>query len=148
MIKCNIARMVDYPIHTAVLVMDLALLVALGPPLLLSLVMVGGLVWLTIFFTTMSERSDKLRIVWEPAPEEAKPAAAKPAAAAVAAAAPTVSAPAPKPAAPAPAPAPAPKVTATVTPKPAAPAPAKPAVAPAPAAKAKPAAPRKPVKKG
>ncbi|WP_054775017.1 hypothetical protein, partial [Methylogaea oryzae] len=80
MIKCNLARMVDYPIHTAVLVMDVALLIALGPPLFLSLVMVGGLLWLTIFFTTKSERSDKLRFVWEPAPAAAKPAeAAKPA---------------------------------------------------------------------
>lgn len=144
MIKCNLARMVDYPVHTAVLVMDVALLIALGPPLLLSVLMVGALLWLTIFFTTKSERSDKLRFVWEPAPAEAMPApAAKPAATA---AAPTVAA---APAKPAETTAvPTATATAAVAPKPAA-ATAKPAVAPAPAAaKAKPAAPRKPAKKG
>lgn len=77
MIKCNISQMVDYPIHTAVFVMDLTVLLFHRPPFLFSLVMFGVLLWLTMFFVLKSERSDRFRLVYEP--QSSKPVASAPA---------------------------------------------------------------------
>lgn len=124
MIKLNVGQMVDYPLHSSVFVMDLAVLLFHRPPFLFSLAMFALLLWLTVFFVVNSERSERFRVVFE----RSKAPAVKPAVIA----APVVEAPAP---APAPAAEPAPAPTAAVE---------APAVAEAPAAavaEAKPAAP-------
>lgn len=123
MIKLNVGQMVDYPLHSSVFVMDLAVLLFHRPPFLFSLAMFALLLWLTVFFVVNSERSERFRVVFE----RSKAPAAKPAVIA----APVVEAPAPAPVVEPPAPAPTAAVEA-------------PAVAEAPAAavaEAKPAAP-------
>lgn len=89
MIKLNVGQMVDYPLHSSVFVMDLAVLLFHRPPFLFSLAMFALLLWLTIFFVVNSERSERFRVVFERKPSSAKPAAI---------AAPVVEAPAPAPA--------------------------------------------------
>lgn len=89
MIKLNIGQMVDYPLHSSVFVMDLAVLLFHRPPFLFSLAMFALLLWLTVFFVVNSERSERFRIVFDRGEPAAKPAVI---------AAPVVEAPAPSPA--------------------------------------------------